>query len=87
MKKSFLASSILFMLYSCGGAGDDNATNNSAPSSNGNDSVGLTNPTAIDTIKHPTGMENSSVISTDTAAMNVQNTYKKADSIANAKGK
>ena len=66
---------ILVALYSCGGSSSDNAA-----AGNTTDTAGLTNPTAIDTTKHPTGMDNSSVISTDTAAMNVQNAYKKIDS-------
>ena len=66
---------LLVFLASCGNA------NNTSNSDNATDTVGLTNPIAIDTIKHPSGVDNSSVISTDTAAMNVQNTYKKADSI------
>lgn len=41
----------------------------------------------IDTPAHPSGVDNSAVISTDTAAINVQNTFKKADSIANEKKK
>lgn len=75
MKKIFIASASLFFLYSCSGNSSGNAGDNNAA-----DSAGLTNPTAIDTTKHPTGMDNSSVISTDTAAMNVQNSYKKLDS-------
>ncbi len=74
MKKVLIASALLIALYGCSGNSSDNATNNTT------DSTGLTNPTAIDTVKHPSGMDNSSVISTDTAAMNVQNSYKKKDS-------
>lgn len=76
MKKYFVF--ILFIgLISCG----QSSSSGNAASGNTTDSTGLTNPTAIDTTKHPTGMDNSSVISTDTAAMNTSNTYKKADSI------
>ncbi len=75
MKKLIIVSVLFIALNSCGGSSDDNAANG-----NTTDSAGLTNPTAIDTTKHPTGMDNSSVISTDTAAMNVQNSYKKIDS-------
>jgi len=74
MKKVLIASALLIALYGCSGNSSDNATTNTT------DSTGLTNPTAIDTVKHPSGMDNSSVISTDTAAMNVQNSYKKKDS-------
>ena len=65
-------------LASCGGSStDDNAT--SGDTSQGN----LTNPTAIDTTKHPDGMINGSVISTDTAAMNMQNSVNKAKAAEN----
>ncbi len=73
--------SALFFLNSCGDSPDNNAATNNDTNTN-NDTVGLSNPTVIDTLKHPSGVDNSSVISTDTAAMNVQNTYKKADSVA-----
>ena len=51
------------------------------------DSIGLTNPSVIDTTKHPTGMDNSSVITTDTAAIDVSNSIKKLDSVKKARGK
>lgn len=73
MKKHFIVSALIITLYSCSG-------NTADANGNTTDSTGLTNPTAIDTTKHPTGVDNSSVISTDTAAMNVQNSYKKLDS-------
>lgn len=76
MKKLSIISLLFIALSSCSG----NSTNNNAANGNTTDSAGLTNPTAIDTVKHPTGMDNSSVISTDTAAMNTSNSYKKADS-------
>ncbi|MEO6454048.1 MAG: hypothetical protein ABIN97_08255 [Ginsengibacter sp.] len=76
MKKLFIVSAI-FIFCSC-----DNTANNTNEAGANTDSVGLTNPVVIDTLKHPSGMDNSSVISTDTAAMNVQNTINKADSIA-----
>lgn len=76
MKKYFIVSALIITLYSCSG----NTADNAAANGNTTDSTGLTNPTAIDTTKHPTGVDNSSVISTDTAAMNVQNSYKKLDS-------
>ncbi len=85
MKKLCIISALFIFLISC-----SSSTNNDADKDNKNntaDSSGLTNPSAIDTVKHPTGMDNSSVISTDTAAMNVQNTIKKADSIAKQKNK
>lgn len=74
MKKLLSVSALLISLYSCSGSSSDNNANNTT------DSAGLTNPTAIDTTKHPSGVDNSSVISTDTAAINVQNSIKKRDS-------
>ena len=77
MTKLFIIPALV-VLSSCG-----NANNNAATSSN-SDTTGLTNPTSIDTVKHPSGVDNSSVISTDTAAMNVQNSIRKADSAKKA---
>ena len=73
--KKLLTAILLFAITSC---------NNNAGNTGGNNTEngGLTNPTAIDTTKHPSGMENSSVISTDTAAMNVQNSINKAKEAA-----
>lgn len=76
MKKLFIVSALFIALSGCNG----NSPDNDAVNNHTTDSAGLSNPTAIDTTKHPTGMDNSSVISTDTAAMNVQNAYKKRDS-------
>ncbi len=81
MKKLCIVSAI-FIISSCGDSTDNNATNNKVTNTDGTDTGGLTNPITIDSVKHPSGVDNSSVISTDTAAMNVQNTYKKADSVA-----
>ncbi len=78
MKKLCIISALFISLSSCNNSTNNDEDNNK---SNTTDSSDLTNPSAIDTVKHPTGMDNSSVISTDTAAMNVQNTIKKADSI------
>lgn len=75
--KKLLSGSILFIaLTSCGG----NPSDNNAAVGDTTDSGGLTNPITIDTTKHPTGVDNSNVISTDTAAMNTSNAYKKLDS-------
>ncbi len=79
MKKLCIISALFISLSSCNNSTNNDADNNNK--TNTTDSSDLTNPSAIDTVKHPTGMDNSSVISTDTAAMNVQNTIKKADSI------
>ena len=76
MKKMCFVIAAFIFLSSC-----NNSSNNDEAKSNSADSIGLTNPSSIDTIKHPSGMDNSSVISTDTAAMNVQNSIKKADSL------
>ncbi len=76
MKKIWLGSFLFISLCSCSGNSSDNASVNG----NNTDSAGLTNPVAIDTTKHPTGVDNSNVISTDTAAMNTGNAYKKLDS-------
>ena len=70
MKKAVIFSVSMFLLLSCNNSGNNESA--------GNDSVGLTNPIAIDTVKHPAGMVNQNVISTDTAAMNVQNSINKA---------
>lgn len=82
MKKLCIVSAIFLLLSGC-----SNSTTNDETESDSNDSGALANPTAIDTVKHPSGVDNSSVISTDTAAMNVQNTIKKADSLAKQKNK
>ncbi len=84
MKKFCIISALFISLTSCNSTNNDEDNNNK---DNTADSSGLTNPSAIDTVKHPTGMDNSSVISTDTAAMNVQNTIKKADSIEKEENK
>lgn len=76
MKKISIFSLLLIALTSCSG----NSTDNNSGAGNTTDSSGLTNPVAIDTTKHPTGVDNSNVISTDTAAMNTSNAYKKLDS-------
>jgi len=81
MKRIYIVAAISILFCSCG-----NSTNTSDENKSG-DTVGLKNPSGIDTVKHPTGVDNSSVISTDTAAMNVQNTINKADSIAKQKNK
>jgi len=74
MKKLIGIYAICFICASCGSNTSDNQTG----ANNTSDSGGLTNPIAIDTVKHPSGMVNSNVISTDTAAMNVQNSINKA---------
>jgi len=76
MKKTIIASLLLIALNSCGG----DSTDNNGVAGDTTNNAGLTNPTAIDTTKHPSGVDNSNVISTDTAAMNTSNSYKKLDS-------
>jgi hypothetical protein len=64
MKRIIVAMAVTAFIASCNESGNSNTTN---------DSAGQTNPTAIDTTQHPNGMTNGSVISTDTASMNVNN--------------
>jgi hypothetical protein len=59
---------------SCGGS---QSTNSHAVDDTTNNAE-LTRRTVTDTTKHPDGIINGSVISTDTAAMNVQNSINKA---------
>lgn len=82
MKELSIVTIMFIVFTSCSGS----SSGNNATTGDNTDSAGLTNPTAIDTTKHPTGMDNSNVISTDTAAMNTTNAYKKLDS-ANQKNK
>lgn len=75
MRKILIVPAFLFAIISC------NSNSSSEHKAGGSDTAsktGLTNPSAIDTTKHPDGMVNGSVISTDTAAMNVQNSINKA---------
>lgn len=72
MKHMLIVFALVATLSGCG--------HGTAEKANSTDSGGLTNPTAIDTTKHPSGVDNSSVISTDTAAMNMQNSIEKGDS-------
>ena len=76
MKKVCVVTVLFIAISSCSGS----SSGHNADTGNTTDTSGLTNPTAIDTTKHPTGMDNSNVISTDTAAMNTSNAYKKLDS-------
>ncbi len=70
--KNFYIPLVTFIIFcSC------NSSTNSADKNN-HDSTGLITP--ADSITPPSGVVNSSAISTDTAAINVQNTIKKADS-------
>ena len=66
MKKAILASAMFILLLSCNNAANDEASTG--------DSTTLNNtPSAIDTTQHPNGITSGSVISTDTASMNVEN--------------
>ncbi|MEJ7769694.1 MAG: hypothetical protein WKF70_08450 [Chitinophagaceae bacterium] len=80
--KSFFLPGMLILLIAC-----SDSTSNSSDQNNNTDNTSLTQPDAGDTTKQPGGMDNSSVISTDTAAMNYQNTVKKMDSINKAKNR
>ena len=72
MKKNLLTSLCLIAMISC--------NNTSSESRAIDDTSNSANPVTIDTTKKPGGMDNSSVISTDTAAMNVQKSIEKRDS-------
>lgn len=75
MKKLAILFAVFAILNGC-----DNSTNTDEKNNTGVvDSTGLISPT--DPINPPGGVINSSPISTDTAAMNMQNTLKKKDSI------
>ena len=65
MKKTALIFSLAVAICSCGNSSTDNAS--------GTDTLG-DNPSAIEEqgTQHATGVTNQNVISTDTAAMNVQ---------------
>ena len=68
MKKIVLPLAVAFSLLSC---------NNDAGT--GADNTATDAPSAVDTgTQHPNGMTNGSVISTDTAAMNMNNANKNA---------
>ena len=53
------------LLLSCNNAGNDGPVTDSTSINN--------TPSAIDTTQHPNGITNGSLISTDTARMNVEN--------------
>ena len=75
MKKLAFLITVFAVINGC-----DNSTNSSEKGdTDGIDSTELTSPT--DSINPPGGVINSSAISTDTAAIDVQNTLKKKDSI------
>lgn len=73
MRKILLFSALLMAVVAC------NSTSSSGDAVAGDTThnTGLTNPSSVDTIKHPDGVINGSVISTDTAAINVQNSVNK----------
>ncbi|HSU52097.1 MAG TPA: hypothetical protein VLJ41_15930 [Segetibacter sp.] len=74
MRKSLLFLALSTCLVACnssGSSGNSDATKDTA------NETGLTNPSSVDTTKHPDGVINGSVISTDTAAINVQNSIDK----------
>ena len=75
MKKLLAVTALFIGLSSCNG--NNSAENNGSAGDTANNAA-LTNPSANDTTKQPDGMVNGSVISTDTAAMNVQNAENKA---------
>lgn len=73
MKKPLVLSTLFVALAACNGSGNNRGDNDTA------NQAGMTNPSAIDTIKAGDGIINSNVISTDTAAINVQNSIDKAN--------
>ena len=75
MKKLFYSIAITIALFSCNNSSSSDGSDNHDTT----DAAGLTNPSAIDTVKHGDGIINSNVISTDTAAMNMQNSINKAN--------
>ena len=74
MRKIVIFSALTISLASCGGSGSTDS--NTVRSDTGQS--GMNHSSAIDTSKHPDGMINGSVISTDTAAINMQNSVNKA---------
>lgn len=75
MKKLIVFSTLLIVLSSCNSNG---SSESNMATGDTTDKAGMTNPSAIDTTVHPNGITNGSVISTDTAAMNVQKSVDKA---------
>lgn len=73
MKKIAIVLS-MFIFSGCGNSSDNNT------STGNSDSAGYTSPSPGDTLKSPSGVDNSSVISTDTAATNAKNSIDKLDS-------
>lgn len=73
MKKLLIISSFYLVLISC----NSNTSANGAAATDST-GAGLTSPAAIDSTASANGMTNSSVISTDTAAMNTNNAINKA---------
>jgi hypothetical protein len=72
MKNIFIAAVLMITLSNCNTSpGNDEKANENGSGLKG----------ASDTIHQPSGVINSSPISTDTAAINVQNSIKKADSL------
>ena len=51
--------------------------NSNTPKEDSSENANRTNPSAIDTTQHPTGITNGNVISTDTAAMNTKEVKEK----------
>ena len=73
MKKILVVSTIFLAFASC-----NNANTNSNNESDTAKAAGINNPASVDTTLSPNGMTNSEVISTDTAAMNMQNSINKS---------
>ena len=78
MKKILFVTAIVAGLMSCNGTSENGSTDQDTA----NVEVGPL-PADVDTTRSPSGVDNSSVISTDTAAMNVENATRKRDSSLN----
>jgi hypothetical protein len=88
MKKLLMVSALFIALASCNSSSSNESASGSSESTTSGDTTnkqGLTNPSAIDTTKHPDGMINSEAITTDTAAMNTQNSVNKAKAAQKSK--
>lgn len=68
-----MASALFIAFAGC----NSNGSSDKAAERDTTNAAGMTNPSAIDTTQHPNGMTNGDVISTDTAAMNVQKSIDK----------
>src|SRR5438045_1727041 len=73
MRKIIVCSALLINMVAC----NSNSSSSNKAAGDTTQNTGLTNPSSVDTTKHPDGVVNVTVISTDTAAINVQNSVNK----------